>query len=784
MSKKITFLSAVISQTVGMAIFMLLALFSHVANAQTTDTYTAIYNLMQAKCSTCHSPTTLAGGLNLSGTQADVYNAIVGQSPNNVAAAQKGQKLIDKGHPYNSFMLRKVNNGLMHQWDGGQLSTDEGAAMPQYATPLTNIEFEMIRQWIYAGAPQTGDVVPMPLITSYYTEGGYQSVTRPEPPAPGTGFQIHLGPIFVTPGDEKEYDIKYDLQLNEPIEVTRLDCHMDDQSHHFLLYKYNQDPQDVAEGLRLITLGGTAVSSLFNTYDRPLVAAWQDSDDMQLPAGTAFKWDTGTTLDLNYHLPNYGTAILPANMYLNVYTQPNGTALKEMKTGLLYYDGPIPAWVNDLSGDELSELLYPIAESFVSTAPDQLEQQLQDQGWPQLLIDGVVNLVEGGVSGSGLADFIGNTLATLLDLGVVQLSDINIATYNLMLAPNADNQVFENNYINGPQWNIWYITSHTHKYGSDYDVYALDENGNPSIQLFEGTQNGVYDWSHPPVLNIEPLYELPAGRGIRHRGVYNNTSSNYITFGLTTNEEMMLTFIQYTEGENIPFVGVPNLQNTYCLDAQPLTFQPEGGTLTGNGTQNGQFSPALAGVGTHSVTYTYLYNGQPITASYNISVIEPQAPTITYDAEILTAPPGYDTYQWYFNNGLPIPDATGTLYQPTASGSYYVIATVGGCAVQSNTIQLVVDGIATIADNILLKAYPNPYTEQTTIAYALPQAADVKIDLYNLMGQKVAHLFEGKEAGGLHIHRLDARLLNLSSGIYFAHVSVDGQVGVVKIIQQ
>ncbi len=764
--------------------------FCAVVNCQTmqaqTGTYTNIYSLIQTKCSSCHNTTTVAGGLNLSGSETEVYNAIINQTPNNTAAAQKGQKLIDKGAPYNSFLLRKINNGLMHQWDGGTLSANEGNPMPQYAPPLTNIEFELVRQWIYAGAPQTGDVVPLDVITSYYTEGGFQSIERPEPPAPGTGFQIHLGPIFVAPGDEKEYDIKHNLHLTEPLEIVRIDCQMEDQSHHFLLYKYNQAPQDVSDGLRLITLGGTAVSSLFNTYDRPLTAAWQDSDDMRLPAGTAFKWNAETVLDLNYHIPNYGTAILPANMYLNIYTQPNGTALKEMKTDLLYYDGPIPEWVGDLSGDQLSQLLYPVAESFVSTAPDQLEQQLQDQSWPQLLIDGVINLVEGGVSASGLADFIGNTLATLLDLGIVQLSDINIATYNLMLAPNTNNQIFENNYINGPQWNIWYITSHTHKFGADYDVFALDETGNPSIQLFEGTQNGYYDWSHPPVLNIEPLYELPAGRGIRHRGIFNNTSGNYVTFGLTTNEEMMLTFIQYTEGPNIPFVGIPNLQNSYCLDAEPLTFQPEGGTLSGDGTQNGQFIPALAGVGQHAVSYTYLYDGQPITANYDINVIAPQVPNVTYDNGTLTAPNSYDTYQWYLNNGTPIPNATGTTYQPVVSGSYYVIAYMGGCAVQSNTVQLVVSAISSaVANNNLLPyAYPNPCSEQSTITYTLAKESAVKIDLYNMFGQKTVALFEGKENIGPHQHPFNARNYNLAAGVYFAHISIDGQTTVIKIMQQ
>ena len=74
----------------------------------------------------------------------------------------------------------------------------------------------------------------------------------------------------------------------------------------------------------------------------------------------------------------------------------------------------------------------------------------------------------------------------------------------------------------------------------------------------------------------------------------------------------MITYMQYTEGEPLTFVGVPNIKERYCVNADPIVFQPTGGTITGNGTSGNQFLPSAAGVGTHSVTYTYhdpTYNG-------------------------------------------------------------------------------------------------------------------------------------------------------------------------------
>lgn len=766
---------------------LFLAAFSCLGTVQAqTSTFTEVYTIFQAKCTSCHNATTFSGNLNLSGTEAEVYTALIEQIPVNPAAAAKGQMRIDRGYPYRSFLMRKIGNGLVHAQDGGVLDTEEGTSMPPYgSSQLSNVEIETVRQWITAGAPQDGAVVDIARLQSYYTEGGYPLMERPAAPAPEDGFQIHLGPIFLAAESEQEYNSKYDLKNIAPMEIKRLDCKMNDQSHHFLLYKFAEagDDSETPEGLNLVTLGAFAVNSIFATANRPLVAAWQDNDDMRLPAGTAFKWDTGTVLDLNYHIPNYGNAILPADMYLNVYTQPNGSALREMKTDLMQFDGNVPDWVEDLSGDELSELLYPIAESFLATSPDALESQLLDQGWNQLLVDGIIGLIEGGVDAGGLADFIGNTLATLIDLNVVSANDLSLSIYSLMLRPNTANQIFSSDRINGSQWNIWYITSHTHKYGFDYDVSTLDGNGNVANHLFEGTIDGFYDWSHPPIHYYEPLVELPAGNGVRHTANYNNTSDDYVTFGLTTNEEMFLTFIQYTEGDNIPFVGVPNIETTYCTGSPALDFIPEGGTLVGNGTQGGQFIPALAGAGTHNVTYSYEYQGQVIVAEYDIQVVDVAAPVIINANNMLSATSGYSTYQWLLN-GAPIVGATGINYTPTATGEYSVVVTQLGCTIVSESYSVSVGITATLANRVAFAAQPNPYGTQTTLSYGLPTTAQVSIELYNIVGEKIATIFKGNENAGMNIHRIDSQRLGLVSGMYFAHININGETFVAKLIQQ
>jgi len=56
----------------------------------------------------------------------------------------------------------------------------------------------------------------------------------------------------------------------------------------------------------------------------------------------------------------------------------------------------------------------------------------------------------------------------------------------------------------------------------------------------------------------------------------------------------------------LPEITIPSYEPVCVLDNPiDLTASPAGGTFTGNGVANGMFNPSVAGVGTHTITYTY-----------------------------------------------------------------------------------------------------------------------------------------------------------------------------------
>jgi hypothetical protein len=324
---------------------LLICAFAFQLSAQTPmPSVQEVYQIFQNKCSTCHSGATPAGGLDLVGTGAtelqraqNVATKLVNVNPANAYATSQGHKRVYPGRADRSFLFRKINRGF--EPAVAPLHANEGDAMPQnFPThALTDLEKEIIRQWILFGAKSTGVSFNKSVVETFFNIGGEKSFPDgpPPAPAPGEGFQLKMGPFYLGPDGEVEYYQKWEMNLPANVEVNGLDFKISPFSHHFLLYNFTgSGAASIPAGLRL-----NANHSQIN-----LVAAVQEATELRLPSKTAFKWDKNIVLDFNSHYINYSLSKpYQCEAYINVYTQSLGTAEQEMFATLLVNPNiPIP----------------------------------------------------------------------------------------------------------------------------------------------------------------------------------------------------------------------------------------------------------------------------------------------------------------------------------------------------------------------------------------------------------------------------------------------------------
>ncbi|MBZ0266005.1 T9SS type A sorting domain-containing protein [bacterium] len=78
------------------------------------------------------------------------------------------------------------------------------------------------------------------------------------------------------------------------------------------------------------------------------------------------------------------------------------------------------------------------------------------------------------------------------------------------------------------------------------------------------------------------------------------------------------------------------------------------------------------------------------------------------------------------------------------------------------------------------KAYPNPFNPSITVPFTLPEKMEVRLSLYNIVGQQVAELNQGVLDRGYHEVVWEA--VSQTSGVYFLVLDTGEYHAIQKVI--
>lgn len=143
--------------------------------------------------------------------------------------------------------------------------------------------------------------------------------------------------------------------------------------------------------------------------------------------------------------------------------------------------------------------------------------------------------------------------------GAVEMKT-DLATYGgfnpfiLNIPPTGQPYTLENHFTApGETRYFWTLQAHTHSRGLDYDMFHRNSDGTKGDQFYEGFYNvdhsfnqGYYDYAHPAIRKFDELMEVNMDNGLIFEATWQNNTSDTIPFGFTTQEEMFITYFQYT----------------------------------------------------------------------------------------------------------------------------------------------------------------------------------------------------------------------------------------------
>lgn len=263
--------------------------------------------------------------------------------------------------------------------------------------------------------------------------------------------------------------------------------------------------------------------------------------------------------------------------------------------------------------------------------------------------------------------------------------------------------------------------------------------------------------------------------------------------------------IQGFDGEAVPSAQSQNLEITWNYGIQGASFITDYNLPYP--VAEFKWTPSVADVGEHvffvgagddacpilgSNVYAYKVTVLP-EISIGVNVLSPtdplpMNPSPNLDTAILevTTNSADVAYSWFPTTGLSCTDCANPSAYPGVTTTYTVtvLDEVTGC-VNTSDVEVAYWNVSTtdIPQNLSTwNVFPNPVTEYSVLDYELVTNSNIKLELYDMLGQRIALIAEEKQPKGKYQYQIGKYLAKQAKGMYFVSMEVDGKQVTQKLM--
>jgi hypothetical protein len=151
------------------------------------------------------------------------------------------------------------------------------------------------------------------------------------------------------------------------------------------------------------------------------------------------------------------------------------------------------------------------------------------------------------------------------------------------------------------------------------------------------------------------------------------------------------------------------------------------------------------------------------------------------EATVSVATGGQAPFTYLWDDPLAQTTATATDLCP---GNYTVVVTDAlGDTITGNVAIGTLPSVLELNGDEWISAFPNPYTGQTTISYRLVRDAHVSLEVYDVLGKRVAVLADEMQQSGSYDYVFGSEGYQNPNGVYFVKLIANSKLHTKRIIE-